>query len=78
MKKKTCIPIKIGDKIKIISGYFKNESGEVSKIYYTTGRIIINGINYRIKHIKPSQNNKVGERKRIEAPIHHSNVKLIT
>jgi len=78
MKKKQKMQIKVGNKVKIISGYFKSEVGEVSKIYQNTGKIILKGINYKIKHIKPSYKNKIGERKRIEAPIHHSNVKLIT
>ena len=77
MKKPQKMHIKIGDQVKIISGYFKNEIGEVVKIHSSTGKIIIKGINYKIKHLKPSQKNQIGERKQIEAPIHHSNVKLI-
>ena len=69
--------LRIGDNIKVISGSDKDKIGEITKIYPKTGRIIIKGINFKFKHIKPNKENEVGEIKRIEVPIHHSNVKLI-
>jgi len=68
--------IKLGDNVKVISGFDKNKIGEVIKIYRNTGKILVKGINYKFKHIKPNTDNEVGEIKQIEAPIHHSNVKL--
>ena len=69
--------LRIGDNIKVISGSDKDKIGEITKIYPKTGRIIIKGINFKFKHIKPNKENEVGEIKRVEVPIHHSNVKLI-
>ena len=74
MSKEQKIHVKIGDNVKIISGFNKNKTGEVIKIYRKTGKIL--GINFKFKHIKPNTDNEVGEIKQIEAPIHHSNVKL--
>jgi large subunit ribosomal protein L24 len=54
----------------------KNEIGEVIKINKSTGKIIVKGINFKFKHIKPRTENEVGEIKQFESPIHHSNVKL--
>lgn len=68
--------VKIGDTVKIISGFDKNKTGEVLKLYKKTGKIIVKGINFKYKHIKPNTENEVGEIKQFEAPIHHSNVKL--
>ena len=68
--------IKVGDTVKIIAGFDKNKTGEVLKIYRNTGKIIVKGINFKYKHIKPNTENEVGEIKQFEAPIHHSNVKL--
>ena len=68
--------IKLGDNVKVISGFDKNKIGEVIKINRNTGKILVKGINYKFKHIKPNTDNEVGEIKQIEAPIHHSNVKL--
>ena len=70
------IHVKIGDVVTIISGYHRNKIGEVLKINKKTGKIIIKGINFKFKHVKPNTENEVGEIKQFEAPIHHSNVKL--
>nr|AWT39028.1 ribosomal protein L24 [Eunotogramma sp.] len=76
MKKVQKIHVKIGDNVKVISGFDKNKTGEVIKIYRKTGKILVKGINFKFKHIKPNNENDVGEIKQFEAPIHHSNVKL--
>ena len=76
MAKKQKMHIKIGDTVTIISGFHKNEIGEVIKINKKTGKIIVQGINFKFKHIKPTTENEIGEIKQFEAPIHHSNVKL--
>ena len=70
------VHVKIGDTVKIISGFHKNETGKVININKKTGKIIVKGINFKFKHIKPRTENEVGEIKQFEAPIHHSNVKL--
>ena len=76
MIKEQKIHVRIGDNVKIISGFHKNETGEVIRINKITGKIIVKGINFKFKHIKPRTENEVGEIKQFEAPIHHSNVKL--
>jgi len=77
MPKGKKLQIKIGDNVKIISGFDKNKTGEITKIYRNTGKILVKGINFKFKHVKPNTENDVGEIKQFEAPIHHSNVKLI-
>jgi large subunit ribosomal protein L24 len=76
MPKKRKLHIKIGDTVRIISGFNKNETGEVIKINRQTGKLIIKGINFKFKHIKPTNDTEIGEIKQFEAPIHHSNVIL--
>nr|QXV92881.1 ribosomal protein L24 [Nitzschia anatoliensis] len=70
------VHVKVGDQVTIISGFYKNETGEVLKVNQKTGKIIVQGVNFKFKHIKPNTMNEVGEIKQMEAPIHHSNVKL--
>ena len=70
------INLKIGDQVKIISGFHKNETGEIIKINQKTRKLIVQGINFKFKHVKPNTENEIGEIKQFEAPIHHSNVKL--
>lgn len=76
MTKQKKLHVKVGDPVKIVSGFHKNETGEVIKINRKTGKIIVKGINFKFKHIKPTTENEIGEIKQFEAPIHHSNVKL--
>jgi large subunit ribosomal protein L24 len=76
MKVKQKMHIKVGDTVKIVAGSHKNKIGNVIKLYPYTGKIVVKGINLKFKHMKPMKENEVGEIKQIEAPIHHSNVKL--
>ncbi len=77
MSKNKNLHVKIGDTVKVISGFDKNKTGEITKIYKNTGKILVKGVNFKFKHIKPNTENEVGEIKQFEAPIHHYNVKLI-
>ncbi len=76
MLKKQKIHVKIGDKVTVITGSEKNKIGEVIKVNRKTGKIVLKALNFKFKHVKPTQENDVGEIKQFEAPIHHSNVKL--
>ena len=76
MSKQKKLHVKIGDMVTIISGFHKDEIGEVIQINKNTGKIIVKGINFKFKHNKPNTENEIGEIKQFEAPIHHSNVKL--
>jgi len=76
MQKKSKMHVKIGDNVKIISGFDKDKTGKVIKINRNTGKILVKGVNFKFKHVKPNTENEVGEIKQFEAPIHHSNVKL--
>lgn len=76
MAKSKKLHVKVGDSVTVISGFYKNKTGEITKVDRKTGKIVVKGINYKSKHIKPKTENDIGEVKQFEAPIHHSNVKL--
>ena len=76
MLKQKKVHVKIGDLVTIISGFHKNETGEIIKVNKKTGKVIVKGINFKFKHIKPNTEKEIGEIKQFEAPIHHSNVKV--
>jgi large subunit ribosomal protein L24 len=76
MANKQKLHVKVGDQVVIISGFYKNQTGEVLRVNKKTGKIIVQGINFKFKHVKPNSINEIGEIKQMEAPIHHSNVKL--
>ena len=76
MPKSQKLHVKVGDSVTVISGFHKNETGEITKIDRKTGKVVVKGINFKFKHMKPNTENEIGEIKQFEAPIHHSNVKL--
>jgi large subunit ribosomal protein L24 len=54
MSKKQKLHVKIGDAVTIISGFHKNETGEVIKINRSNGKILVKGINFKFKHVHHS------------------------
>ena len=76
MPKLQKLNVKVGDVVKIITGSDRNKTGEVLKVFSNTRKILVKGINLKFKHLKPTKESEIGEIKQIEAPIHHSNVKL--
>lgn len=68
--------IKKGDKVMVIAGSNKGESGEVMVVLPKENRAIVGGVNMVKKHIKATQDNPGGINE-MEAPIHLSNLMLI-
>jgi large subunit ribosomal protein L24 len=76
MFKQKKLHVKVGDLVTILSGFHKNETGEIIKVNKKTGKVVVKGINFKFRHMKPNTDNEIGEIKQFEAPIHHSNVKV--
>lgn len=62
-----------GDEVVVIAGNDKGRSGKI--ISFRGDRVVVEGINVRKKHMKPTQQNQKGQIIDIEIPIHISNVK---
>lgn len=69
--------IKRGDKVIVISGNDRGRTGEVRSTDQKRDRVVVEGVNLRWKHRRPSQQSPQGERVQIEVPIHASNVMLL-
>ncbi len=69
--------IKKGDEVVVIAGNDKGKTGKVQSILNKKSRVIVEGVNLRWKHQKPTQQNPQGERIRRELSIHASNVQLL-
>ena len=69
--------IKKGDKVIVISGADKGKTGVVQKALPKLDKGVVEGVNVRKKHRKPTQANPEGSIVDIYAPIHVSNVALI-
>jgi large subunit ribosomal protein L24 len=69
--------IKKNDTVMVIAGNDKGRTGKVLKVFTKTSRIIIEGINLRKRHTKPTQKSPQGGIQEKEAPIHSSNVMIL-
>jgi large subunit ribosomal protein L24 len=66
--------VKKGDIVMVISGNDKGKQGRILTVYAAKERVLVEGINMRVKHQKPNQENPQGGRSEREMPIHVSNV----
>ena len=66
--------VKKGDEVIVISGNDKGTTGEVKEVLRDDNRVVVEGVNLRWKHRKPTQQNPQGERVQVECSIHASNV----
>ena len=69
--------IKVGDKVRVITGSNKGKEGKVSKVLRSESRVIVEGVNIVKKHQKPNNENPQGAIIEKEAPIHVSNVQVL-
>ncbi len=69
--------VKKNDRVKILSGKDKGKEGKVLKVFPSTGKIIVEGINYVKKHQRPTDKNPQGGIVRQEAPIYASKVMVV-
>ncbi len=69
--------IKKGDTVKIISGNDKGKTGKVLGVFPKEGRIVVEGVNIKKKHVRPKQQGKKGELVRIPAPFQVARAMLV-
>jgi len=68
--------IKKGDQVIVIAGNDRGQTGTIQEVLRENNRVVVEGVNLRYRHRKPTQQNPQGERVRLESPIHVSNVML--
>jgi large subunit ribosomal protein L24 len=70
------LSVKKGDKVMVIAGSNKGQSGEIKLVFPKENRAIVDGLNLVKKHTKATQDNPGGINE-IEAPIHISNLMVV-
>ena len=70
--------IKVGDNVRVITGSNKGKEGKVLNVLRKENRVVVDGVNIVKKHVKPNRTNESGGILEVEAPIHISNVKVLT
>jgi large subunit ribosomal protein L24 len=73
---RTKMRIKKGDTVQVISGKDKGKTGEVLRTLPYENRVVVQGINLRTRHVKPTQEGETGRIVTEEASLHASNVML--
>ena len=69
--------VRRGDRVKVIRGNHAGAEGTVLRVLTQENRIVVEGVNLRKRHQRPSQANPEGGIITFEAPIHASNVMLL-
>ena len=66
-----------GDRVRVIRGNHRDMEGTVLEVLIDAGRIRVEGVNMRKRHMRPTQDNPDGGIITFEAPIAVSNVMLV-
>lgn len=66
-----------GDRVRVIRGNDREKEGTVLRVLRDEGRVVVDGVNIRKRHTRPTQDEPDGGIISFEGPIHISNVMLI-
>jgi large subunit ribosomal protein L24 len=66
-----------GDKVRVIRGNDRDTEGTVLRVLRDKQKVVVEGVNRRKRHTRPTAQNQDGGIISFEAPIHVSNVMLI-
>jgi len=69
--------IKKGDKIIVIAGKDKGKTGTVLRVFSDSDAVLVEGVNLRKKHQRPTAKRQKGQIVERSVPIHCSNVSLM-
>ena len=69
--------VRKGDRVRVIRGDDAGKEGTVLRAIPRDNRVVVEGINVRKRHMRPSSANPEGWIIKFEAPIHASNVMLL-
>ena len=66
-----------GDRVRVIRGNHRDQEGTVMSVLPDKEAVLVEGVNMRKRHMRPSQANPEGGILSFEAPVHISNVMLV-
>ena len=66
--------VRKGDTVQVITGKDKGKTGEVIRTFPWENRVLVQGVNLRTKHVKPTQEGESGRILTEETSLHASNV----
>ena len=66
-----------GDTVLVVAGKEKGRRGRVDRVLLSRNRIVVEGLNLVVRHVRPRPDMRQAGRIQKESPIHVSNVMLI-
>ena len=69
--------IRKNDIVKVITGEERGKTGKVLSIDTSSGRALVEGVNFIWKHLRRSQQHPHGARIQKEASLHLSNLRIV-
>ena len=70
--------LRVSDEVVILAGKDKGKKGNVLQIFRKQKRVVVGGCNVVKKAVKPTQENPAGGITEKEAPVHISNVAVVS
>lgn len=70
--------VRKGDTVIVTCGNNKGKQGKIMRVFPDRNTVLVEGINLRKKHLRPTQGNQQGGIVEKEMPIHISNVSPAT
>lgn len=71
------LKIRKNDVVRVLAGNSKGLEGRVLSVDPDKMRVVVEGVNVRSRHMRPTQAHPEGRIAKIEMPVHYSNVQLI-
>jgi len=65
------------DIVKIISGKDRGRFGKVLRVVPKSGRIVVEGVNIYVKHVRPKRANTKGQTVKVSRPLDASNAMVV-
>lgn len=69
--------VRKGDQVIVVAGADKGRTGRVLNVDRKKHRVLVEGVNMKWKHVRPSQENPQGGRIQREYPLNASNVAFL-
>ena len=66
-----------GDTVKVLSGVDKGKTGEILEVMPKANKVVVKGVNIRIKHVKPRKQGEEGGIIPVECAIHSAKVNVV-
>ena len=74
IKNEAKIKLRVDDTVIVNTGVDKGKKGKILKVLRSEGKVIVQGVNVRTKHVKPRKQGQESGILKVESPIHISKV----